>query len=340
MLGSATNGAAPWLIVGAGLTGISLAWLAVHAGRPAILVANERPVSGDAALATAIVHALGPPADPFVWARMSQREHERVARRARAGHAILRRALLASARPIGLRATAYLLHTHIALGAEILAAAHARLRAAGFPVEIRDVDGHGVFVRDDDAVVSPRHLALTMLRQARARGLVVRIPETVTGVAVRGDGAVRVHFSGGEGVFERVLWTGPRPWRDDPGTATFRRRVVLQHRMDEGAHALPAFLEVPGGEASFAPDPAREGRTVLIRCAGDAAGMGLAFAEPPPAWRSYRGASRRQTISETLVGPVRRTFSARASVVSLCGLANWPVTSVLGACAEVVGAEF
>lgn len=325
-----------WLIVGAGLTGAAVAWLAARRGVSTTIVSLDRPGSQGTALCAGVVHGLGPAGGFQTWAHSTPGDLARAAQRARLGFEVLRSALLEAPRACGYAPIAH----HAVLPASIDAArvepVVAALCAAGFPVHCNRDTGAWQIVRNRDAVISLRRLSFELLHAARRRGATLRLGARVSST---GAGSALTFSLDGQRIDpSRVIWAAGRPLSlgtlgDEAG-----ERLVLHQRFAAGTVRLDRVLAFGNAEVVLSPEPDPSSGVALIRTAEESSGGGLTWPEPPAEWWSYCGVARRQRLAEALFNSVDAPVATIGHVTSITGLGGWPLTQVLGLCAEVVAA--
>lgn len=324
------------LVVGAGMTGATLAYLSARAGAPTALVSVDRPCSQATALASGVVHGLGPPGERRSWTHLSAEAHQVSARRARRGCEVLQDVLLAAPRSVGYVRLPHELHSSFAGDALWIENVGQALAANGWPTRLEERPGGPVLVRAEDATVDPRRLTFELLRQAKALGATVRLGVACRGIQGESPEGLLVRLGDEVACFSRILWAGGRPGPDGAPHTPVRTRLVLRQLLGPGEAALPAILELGDMDLVLSPDPLREGCAVLVRVADENPAGGLAWPEAPPEWGSYRGQALRQRLAEAAVCVAERGYHRAGSIVCFGGLMGWPLTSVLGACMEAV----
>lgn len=334
--GSATRRA---LVVGAGLTGAALAWMAVRAGYRTVVVSSDRPATQATALTPGVVHGVGPPGDPILWSRMALEEHRLAQLRSRRGYAFLRQALLGTPRSVGLGRMKHEIWMDREYDARAAAAVAEMLAESGAPVRLLRREAGASLVREPDSIVSRRRLTFELLRQARERGATLRVPEPLRRIRVGEDGArVLVDLGGERESFDRVFWADGLPYAQDPSQSALRGRAILYQLAERGPSPLPGILETAEGTVLVLPEAMNPEYVAVVRFADEAPDQGLgSWPEIPVAWSEFVGRVVRQRLASSMVGPSRRSFLSRAPFVSMTGLSAWPVASLLGACAEVTG---
>ena len=325
------------LVVGAGLTGASLAWLAAARGHEVLVVSSDRPASQATALAPGLVHGFGLPGGLAAWTALSDEDGLLAARRDRHGYDLLRQVILASHRPTGFFRCAHLVVADSGLEEERVDRAAARLEELGFPVQRREHAGSAALVREDDALVHPRRLTFELLYRARAAGARIRLGVACLELARGAAGEVSAATTVGDLEADQVYWAAGRLVPGEPQSSELTVRIVLHQTLAPGREPLEEMLECADGAALLAPHPSRRGHTVLARVAEETVAGGLHWPEPPPAWDVYRGPAIRQLLSEAVTGPPGLHLGTPGPVQSMVGFSGWPVATVLGACAEAVG---
>ncbi len=324
------------LVVGAGIPGAVVAWLASVAGFRVTLASLGRPGGRSTALHPGVVHGAGPPWPPARWPDLPREVLETAARRAREGRSLLHRFLLENDDPVGFR----FLPSGVPLpggGAIDPARLSARLAEAGFPVRLDgSVGGLPVLGRSRDALLVPRRLVFALLRSARDRGAEILLGSPVEGWRRGPGGGLVARVGGEERAFDHLAWTPDRP---PPGTARqgrWRPAIVLFQERAEGPSPLGRILHGPGGGEVLAPHPARPGRVVLVRRSRvDPAGE-VEWPPLPAAFQPFLGSARRQRLAEVFEGPADREFPGDERVAVLSGLAGWPVAAVFGLGADLL----
>jgi glycine/D-amino acid oxidase-like deaminating enzyme len=324
-------------VVGAGLTGASLAWLAARRGDAVVVVSSDRPASQATALAPGLVHGFGLPGGLESWADLSDQDGLRAARRDRRGYDLLRDVLLTSRRPTGFFRCPHLVVADATVPEARIDRAVRRLADLGFPVKRRERAGAAALARDDDALVHPRRLTFELLQRARAAGASVHLGVACLGLNRRGETSVCASTNAGELEVDRVYWAAGRVVPGEPLPSELVVRIVLHQTLAPGREPLEEMLECADGAALLAPHPSRRGCTVLARVAEETVAGGLQWPEPPPAWDVYRGPAIRQLLSEAVTGPPSANVTSSGPVRSMVGFSGWPVATLLGACAESVG---
>ena len=324
----------PTLVVGAGLTGAALAFLAARAGEPTYLVSVDRPASQATALARGVVHGVGPPVDPYTWSRLPAEVHASSAARCRNGYDLLRHVLLSARRPAGLTRMVHELRPPVTADGSWLERTVALLRGVRWPVVVEDRSGGPVLVRNPDAVADPRRLTFELLSQARRHGARVRLGVAFRGIQHWAEDHLRVRLSESSIEVSRLLWATGRPIPEAPVTQPARSKLVLHQVLAAGARPLRAILELGEGDLTLFPDPLRAGRVVLVRRAEERPSGGLSWPELPREWEAFRGPALRQRLAEANSAPLDRTFVRLGPLVAMSGLSGWPVSAVLGSCLE------
>ena len=324
----------PTLVVGAGLTGAALAYVLARAGRPAILVSVDRPASQGTALASGVVHGIGPPGEPYSWVRLPQAAHEKSAQRARAGYHLLQDVLLAAPRACGLVRTTHKLRPPMSGDAGWVEKTLNLLVAGGWPVDVEELGNGPELVRRGDALVNPRRLTFEMLRQARVAGLRLCLGTPFRGIVREDPGGLVVRLGGESVLVDRVLWAAGRAFPDGSRLVPVRSRLVLHQLLGPGRVKLESILELGDGDLQFTPDPLRPGCTVLVRIADENPAGGLVWPELPRDWDGLRGPAIRQRLAEAVVSPPDRPIIRSGALVAVAGLSGWPVSALLGACRE------
>ncbi len=331
---AAGDGHESWLIVGAGLTGAAVAWLASRRGVPTTIVSLDRPGSQGTALSSGIVHGLGPAGGFQSWAHSTPDDLARAAHRASLGFELLRSALLEAPRACGYVPMAH----HAVLPASIDTAqvnpVVAALCTAGFPVRTSADSGACQIVRDRDAVVSLRRLSFELLRGARRRGATLRLGARISSTGT--GSALSFSLDGQRIEASRVIWAAGRPLSVGTLGDETGERLVLHQRFAAGAVPLERVLAFGNAEVVLSPEPDPSSGVALIRTAEEAFGGGLTWPEPPAEWWSHCGVALRQRLAEALFSSVDVPVTTTGHVTSITGLGGWPLTQVLGLCAEVV----
>ena len=326
------------LVVGAGLPGAIVAWLATLAGFRVTVASLGRPGGRATALHPGVVHGPGPPSAPVHWSSLPGRTLAAAGRRAREGRRLLHRFLLENDDPVGLRP----IPSEVPLtgdGRLDPAQLVSCLEAAGFPVVLgRGTDGVPVLRRVRDAVLVPRRLVFALLRRARARGAEILLGVPAEGWRVEPGRGVVAQLGGAERRFARLAWTPDRP---PPGRARggrWRASIVLLQEREAGREPLDRVLHGPGGMAVLAPHPARPGRVILVRHSRVDPGGEIDWPPLPPFFLPFLGGALRQRLAEVFAGPLEREFSGEEPLAVLSGLAGWPVASVFGLGADLLRA--
>jgi glycine/D-amino acid oxidase-like deaminating enzyme len=322
------------LVVGAGLTGASLAWLAAKRGHEVTVVSSDRPASQATALAPGLVHGFGLPGGLAEWTELRDEDGLRAAGRDRLGYDLLRDVVLASRRPTGFLRCPHLVVADTDLAEERVDRAAGRLRELGFPVERREHGGSSALVREDDALVDPRRLTFELLHRARASGARVQLGVACLGLRRRAEGGVAASTTAGELETDEAYWAAGRFVPGEPIPSKLTVRIVLHQTLAPGREPLEEILECADGAAILAPHPSRRMHTVLARVAEETVAGGLQWPEPPPAWDVHRGPAIRQLLSEAVTGPPGTHLGAPGPIRSMVGFSGWPVATLLGACAE------
>ncbi len=323
-----------WLIVGAGLTGAAIAWLAARQGVAVTVVSLDRPASQGTALSSGTVHGLGPAGGFRSWQRASQHDLQRAARRAALGFEVLRSALLESSRACGYTPTTHHLTLPPSIDAASVKPVVDALQSAGFPVRLASDANHCKLVRDREAVVSLRRLGFELLRGARCRGAQLRLGSRI---ASTGTGSSQQLSLDGRPIpASRVIWAGGRPHAVSVANDGVDERWVLHQRFAAGAVPLDRVLAFGNAEIVLVPEPDPGGSVALIRTAEDASGGGLTWPEPPAEWWSHCGTALRQRLAEARFSAADAPVTTAGHVTSITGLGGWPLTQVLGVCAEIV----
>jgi glycine/D-amino acid oxidase-like deaminating enzyme len=329
----------PTLVVGTGLTGAALAYVMARSGIRTIVISVDRPASQGTALASGIVHGLGPPGEPYGWARMPASAHAQAAERSRRGYELLREVLFAAPRACGLARIEHSLEPPLSGDADWLERTLGLLVAGGWPVDVRERPGGAVLVRRSDALVDPRRLTFELLRQARAAGSRIMLGTPFRGIVRECDGGLVVHVGTESIEVERVLWAAGRAFPDGARPVPARPRLVLHQLLGPGRSPLTSILEQGDGNLQFTPDALRPGHAVLVRIADENPAGGLVWPELPREWEPLRGPAIRQRLAETVVTPPDRPFTRSGPMVAVAGLSAWPVTALLGTCWEAARAE-
>ncbi|MDH3284316.1 MAG: FAD-binding oxidoreductase [Acidobacteriota bacterium] len=319
------------LIVGAGLTGAVLAWVAARSRRHPVLLASGRVGGRADSVASGVVHGIGPPGEPRTWTSMSDETLRSAARRARRGWKLLQDVLLSASRPSGLAECPHALTPPLELDGARIEHLCERLRAAGFGVEL---DGRDL-VNPRDALVQPRRLTLELLRQARTAGAELRFGARLPRSLRAGVSDVSVALDEGERSFDTVFWTVAHSRPGVPGAIASERQVIVEERLSPGRARLPKVLGSFDGAIQLAPAPWFGPDSTLLRIAPGSESGGSAWPQLPAEWSRYAGPARRRSLA--VVAGCQSP--ARDRVLALGGLAMWPVTSLIGACEEVVSDE-
>lgn len=325
------------LVVGAGLVGAALSWIGARSGRHVSLVSVNRPASQATSMSAGVVRGAGPPVPPSEWGGIPAEEMAQSCRRVERGCELLREVLLTCREPVGFtRRRHEVLLTDEADPAR-LAQIERSLIDAGYPVYLgRTSDGLPTLVRDRDAIVHPRRLAFELVRMARAGGASIRIGTALRRIVAEGEEGVLVELDSGPLLVDRLFWAGGRPLPGEPrGPA--RTQIVLHQTFDPGPQPLDAILSGGNGKILLAPAPLRPGRVVLVRVAEEHPAGGLSWPQTPAPWEELRGTVIRQRLAEVYAGPAEPLPRGGPSqVVSLSGLSAWPVSAVLGLCADAL----
>ena len=332
---------APTLIVGTGLTGAMLAWLASHAGRDVLVVSSDRPSSQGTALAAGVVHGLGPPGGPLEWLEMSEVDFADALRRDRKGYDDLREVLIRARRPVGFIRRSHECVLSKATQAKKFLEAESRMRAAGFPVESYHREDGVLLRRSHDAVVNPRRLTFALLSQARAVGARILLGRNVRLLSAEQDvRGITVDIGGRRQVFREVYWATNRLGKNLPSSRRESPRVVLYQELEEGEARLPGILEACDGAALLVPSPQNPRRNLFVRVARDLGEGGLDWPEPPNSWTRYRGRAIRQRLSELVVGSRNPgeaiPVGGSGYLFDLAGLSHWPVAALFGICRDAL----
>ncbi len=323
------------LVVGAGLTGAALAWVASRSGYAVDVVSAERPASQATALAPGIVHGLGPPGGVPYWAGLSDEQLAAEADRAQRGYEILREVLLAARAPCGYRRVAHRMLLPPGFGERAREVAE-RLCRAGFAVEIELRAPVAALCGRREALVSPRRLVYELLAQARARGARVRC-----GVVARGepssDGApVEVRIDEQRESYDMVFWAtgGPPPGASArPGAGW---QMVLRQAFAAGSKALDRVMVAEDGDLLLVPDAGERDRVILLRRGSESRDAGLCWPQPPEEWGVWLGPVIHQRLAEAWAVPSEPSAPAAGPEVALTGLDGWPICAVLGAAGRLV----
>jgi glycine/D-amino acid oxidase-like deaminating enzyme len=326
------------LVVGAGLTGASLAWLSAERGDTVTLISSDRPASHGTALAPGLVRGIGLEGGFAAWHELSDEEGRRAARRDQRGYDLLRDLVLASRRPTGFFRCSHMLLAGAEETGEVERAV-ARLRELGFPVRCREHGGALALCREDDALVHPRRLTFEMLRRARLLGADIRLGTVCRDLRPGQPGCpLEAMTSAGRLEVDRAFWAAGRRLAGRSGTEGGSVRIVLQQTLAPGREPLEWILEGVRGDILLTPHPGRRGLTTLSRVAEETVAGGLEWPEPPPAWDVYRGPAVRQRLSEIVIAaPGKGLSDLSGPVRPLVGLSGCPITALLGACSDAVG---
>ncbi len=326
------------LVVGAGLPGAILAWVAARAGYRVTVASLARPGGRATALHPGVVHGPGPPVPPVRWSTLPGHALAAAGRRAREGRRFFHGFLLENDDPVGV----------CPLPSEVMLAGDdggdpaqlaSCLAAAGFPVEIdRGIDGVCVLRRKRDALLLPRRLVFALLRRARALGAEILLGVPAEGWRVEAGGGVVARLGGAERRFGRLAWTPDRPPPGKVREGPWRASIVLLQERQAGPEPLDRILLGPGGMAVVAPHPARSGRVILVRHSRVDPGGEIDWPSLPPAFLPYLGSALRQRLAEVFEGPLEREFSPEEPLAVLSGLAHWPIASVFGLAADLLRA--
>jgi glycine/D-amino acid oxidase-like deaminating enzyme len=326
------------LVVGAGLTGAALAWLAARRGLEVELVSVGRPTSEATALAPGVVHGFGLAGEPGVWTRMTAPELRHAAERLSTGTRLVREAIFRVRRPVGYTRIPHVRIADHAASSALLEAARDVLVGLGLPVRLTREHDDAALVREHDAMVNRRRMTMELLRLARDGGARLRLHESVRRVRRRGDGIVEAERTDGSALYDRVFWAGMFPYKEDPAQSAYRNRAILHQLCEPGPRPLERILETATGDVMMAPESKGSRRVVVVRIADEAPGEGLLhWPELPGSFEELRGEVLRQRLTTGVSCPARRSFRGDAPFVSMTGLTSWSVTSLLGACQEVVG---
>lgn len=324
------------LVVGAGLVGAALSWIAARSGLEVLLVSVNRPASQATSMSAGVVRGAGPPRPPSEWGGISAEEMALCFRRVERGCELLREVLLTCREPVGFSRCRHEVVLPEDADPAWLGQVEHSLVDAGFPVYVgRSADNRPVLVRERDAVVHPRRLAFELIRLARARGASIRLGTALRRIVAESDEGVLVELDGGPLLVERVFWAGGRPLPGEPRGPS-RTQIVLHQTFDPGRQTLDAIYGGADGKILLAPAPLRPGRVVLVRIAEEHPAGGLSWPQTPPSWDVTRGEVIRQRLAEVYAGPAEPLPSDPRRVVSLSGLSAWPVSAVLGLCAHAL----
>lgn len=324
------------LVVGAGLSGAVLAFLAARAGDRVTIVSLDRPASRATALCTGVVHGIGPPGEPHHWPQFPAEALADAALRAARGYRLLQDVVLATDRTCGFTRLRHEMTPPNGSDGAWLAATHARLREAGWPVElVTDRQGPRL-VRPLDALIHPRRVTFEFVCAAARAGARVRL-----GVALRSpDTSARGRFVcrlGEEDVaFDVAFWpSAPGGSTGVEGEPAGRARLVLHQNLALGSQRPAAVLSTGDGDLVLLPDPLRQDRLIVVRAASENPDGGLEWPSMPRSWDVFRGRAVRQRLAEAIYAPGGAPpFSRTGPVVRMHGLAGWSIAAVLGACLQ------
>ncbi len=322
------------LVVGTGLTGACLAWLAAREGFAVTVVSADRPASQTTALAAGVVHGLGPPGTLETWLSMDGEELAGARRRSRRGHLLLRELLMGASRRLGYSLRPHHLVVPCAQRGATVRSLVRGLSAVGYPVELREGAEGFSLCRSRDALVGSRALTFELLRQARRHDAHIRLGVALCDGIRTGPSGMRVVIEGASVRFDRVLWSRAGPLPGKRQTTAFRRRMILQQIFESGPQRLRSILEV-NGDLLLAPCLRSDG-VILRRQARPALRGGMDWPKLPASWARYCGSVRRQRLLEPVVGA---PAVSSPYLVSLSGISAWPITALFGACEEAVRGE-
>jgi glycine/D-amino acid oxidase-like deaminating enzyme len=327
------------LVIGAGLTGATIAWLSARAGSQTDVIALDRPARAAALLSPGIVNGSGPPGDPALWSTLTDAQRRAAAERAERGTALLREALLAGERPVGLRAAACAVEPVDRYDEEALRRAAELLPPSGFPVSLATGTAGTALVRPAEWVLCRRRLTFELLERARERGALLRAGLRRLKLRTSRPGQLVVGFADGDVRYDAVFWTapGPPPWSGRP--LPLERRRVRRLRCAAGAVPLDRIASSPAGDLLLLPDVARRDHVVVVQLADDAGETSPQWPRLPQAWAPFLGPVRSERTGAAWTGPHVRTFS-EGGAVTVNGLTCWPVAPLVGACEEAVNAAF
>ena len=324
-----------FLIVGVGLTGAALAWLAARAGHHVLVAPAGRngracfPAGAAVVRGTVLPEPLAPrgaldrPASCTALAALAQR-----------GERILFEALMAAGRSCGLRAIPS--ERHLAgPDAEVRAAALAGLLRATGAEPVVEAGANGVVVRrEDDLLLSTRRLTFELLRLARRAGARWLGREPFGAIRVRGD-AAEVEIGGSVEPFDRAFWTCAGPDDRAPFAEVLPRRALLVQTLRPGPKALSAALRFD----AFLLLPGAQGLPVIRT---------LQPGEPPPpgvsaprglteALAQFAGPLVRQELVEEFIAPPALEADAPGPALTVVPSATWPLATLFGCLDRYVG---
>ncbi|GAB4222097.1 MAG: hypothetical protein Kow0062_17930 [Acidobacteriota bacterium] len=233
------------LVVGVGLTGAALAWLAARAGHEVVVTAatggrHPELASGPAVLRGTI---LPEPLFADVPLRPAGASVDALADTAGRGERRVIEALMAASRSCGVRPLAFE-RRFAGRGAEERAGDVERLlRACGSAPHVERTADGDMRVVSDDLLVDTRRLAFELLRLARRAGARWLTRDRIG--AVREDaasGGATIEIEGRPEAFDRIAWTCGRPDRRAPFADAFPRRPIVARTFRPGRDELDRAL--------------------------------------------------------------------------------------------------
>lgn len=324
------------LIVGAGLTGACLAWLAAKAGRQVSLVSVDRPASQTTALAPGVVHGLGPPGSLADWFHASDDELERAAATSRRGFELLQELLLGTGRPTDYRVHRHRLTPTTDIDPRALGDLVERMVRSGFSLRVEEEGARIHLLRDRDALISLRGLTFALLYRARDLGASLRLGITYRGFRREGGRGFVVGIGDQDEIYDRVYWAGGCTMPTEFRGAVFRSRTVLHQVFGTGRRKAAEILEAEGGDIFLVPGTRESDAITLVRTAEESAERVLSWPEIPAGWRDLLGGVRRQSLSQTQLALPATRVSDSDLFIPMPGFSGWPVVALLGTCADLV----
>ncbi len=316
------------LIVGVGLTGAALAWLAARAGHDVLMAPSGRsgrpgfPAGGAVVRGTVFPEPLsshslpeGPSSGAALAAMM------------RRGEQVLFEALMAGGRSCGLRSIRSERH-FAGPDAEVRAGALAALLRETGADPILETNGNAVVVRrEDDLLLSTRRLTFELLRLARRAGARWLGREPFGEIRVRGD-AAEVEIGGCAESFDRAFWTCGRPDDRAPFAAVLPRRALLVQTLSPGPKTLSAVLRFD----AFLLLPGTHGQPAVRT---------IQPGEPPPpgapaprrlteALTKFAGSVIRQDLVDEFVAPPPFHVGAPGPALTVVPSVTWPLATLFG----------